>query len=125
MKRILEWLGLRKPAHPVCETLDSLERLLREIQNLSLEEQVAITNRVDVCIHESLFFSEVLESEIRSAIRELLNHAPEDPTSACWDCGGLVRPEELSIGKQSGTALCEYCLGIWVAAGRAKYGGEF
>ncbi|HLB31084.1 MAG TPA: hypothetical protein VJN91_06105, partial [Gammaproteobacteria bacterium] len=49
----------------------------------------------------------------------------EPPTSACYDCGALVRPEELYVGKQSGWALCEACLGIWVDAGRAKQGAEF
>jgi len=152
VKKLLEWLGLRKPAQPVCEQLDSLERLLREIQNLPPLEQVAMINRVAIWMDEALSISEALQIEIRSVISESLIHADElhdviadpafslggyiligsgrslvaeGPTSVCMDCGRLVKPEELYVGKQSGMALCEACLGIWVAAGRAKQGAEF
>ena len=47
------------------------------------------------------------------------------PTSACWECGGLCPPEDLWVGKSSGVALCDDCMGNWEAAGRARRNGEF
>jgi hypothetical protein len=47
------------------------------------------------------------------------------PTSACWECGALRRPDDLWVGKRSGAALCEDCIGKWEAAGRARRNGEF
>ncbi len=47
------------------------------------------------------------------------------PTSACWACGALCRPEDLWVGKRSGVALCEDCIENWEAAGRARRNGDF
>ncbi len=47
------------------------------------------------------------------------------PTSACWACGALCRPEDLWVGKRSGAALCEHCIEKWEAEGRARRNGEF
>lgn len=110
MKKLLEWIGMRKPKDPVYESCEAIE-------TLSMAEAMERGFRLGIA--ESLGFGDELSNMLAGL------KAKEGPTSACWDCGRLVKPEEIYVGKQSGTALCKVCLGIWVAAGRAKQGAEF
>lgn len=75
-----------------------------------------------------------LDQEIRSALTIPPQYLPSTgegppvwsgPTSACWDCGARVPPQDLWVGKKSGVGLCEGCMGRWEKAGRAKRSGDF